>query len=51
MFYKQLKGVCNTMVERLNGKIQIKTVARGYRTLKTLEAQYCSFMEDFNLNY
>ena len=59
MFNNHLKGVCNAMLEksnamaeRLNGKIQeIKTVARGYRTFKTLEAQYCSFMEDFNLNH
>ena len=44
MFYNQLKGVCNAMAERLNGKIQeIKTVARGYRTFKNFRSTILFF--------
>ncbi|MEB2783157.1 transposase [Algoriphagus persicinus] len=42
-----LNNLTNTMAERLNGKIQeLKTVGRGYQHLKTLEAQYYSFLVD-----
>ena len=44
MFNNHLKGVCNAMAERLNGKIQeIKTVARGYRTFKNFRSAILFF--------